>query len=100
VSHETIYRSLFIQAWGVLKKELLQHIRHKRAMRRSRHKTLKDAGLGQISADSALALGEALKTGPEFWLNLQRDGDLRHAMDAHRKVPLNQGIPGILLKQS
>jgi IS30 family transposase len=49
VSHETIYRSLFIQARGALKKELLQHLRRKRGMRRSRHKTLKDAGLGQIS---------------------------------------------------
>jgi len=49
VSHETIYRSLFIQARGALKKELLQHLRSKRAMRRSRHKTLKGEGLGQIT---------------------------------------------------
>jgi IS30 family transposase len=49
VSHETIYRSLFIQARGALKKELLQHLRSKRGMRRSRHKTLKGAGLGQIT---------------------------------------------------
>ena len=41
VSHETIYRSLFIQARGVLKKELLQHLRRTRAMRRSRHHTQK-----------------------------------------------------------
>ena len=44
-------------------------------------------GRRQVSADSALALGEALKTGPEFWLNLQRDWDLWHAMDSHLKVP-------------
>jgi IS30 family transposase len=37
VSHETIYRSLFIQARGVLKKELMGHLRTKRRMRRSRH---------------------------------------------------------------
>jgi len=37
VSHETIYRSLFIQARGVLKKELLDYLRSKRHMRRSRH---------------------------------------------------------------
>src|SRR5260370_8137855 len=37
VSHETIYRNLFIQARGVLKKELLDHLRSKRRMRRSRH---------------------------------------------------------------
>ena len=36
VSHETIYRSLFVQARGVLKKELLRHSRSKRSMRRSR----------------------------------------------------------------
>ena len=35
VSHETIYRSLFIQARGVLKKELVQHLRSKRLIRRS-----------------------------------------------------------------
>jgi len=49
VSHETIYRTLFIQARGALKKELLQHLRKTRAMRRSRHKTLKGEGLGQIT---------------------------------------------------
>ena len=37
VSHETIYRSLFLQARGALKKELLQHLRSKRQIRRSRH---------------------------------------------------------------
>ena len=37
VSHETIYRSLFIQARGALKKELMDHLRSKRRMRRSRH---------------------------------------------------------------
>src|ERR1700760_1566160 len=37
VSHETIYRSLFIQARGVLKKELMDYLRSKRHMRRSRH---------------------------------------------------------------
>src|SRR5258708_12697003 len=36
VSHETIYRSLFVQARGVLKKELLYHLRSKRTIRRSK----------------------------------------------------------------
>ena len=49
VSHETIYRSLFIQARGVLKKELLQTLRSKRSIRRSRHASLKRDGLGQIT---------------------------------------------------
>ncbi len=48
VSHETIYRSLFIQTRGVLKKELLAHLRATRSIRRSRHATLKRSGLGQI----------------------------------------------------
>ena len=49
VSHETIYRSLFIQARGALKKELLQHLRKTRAMRRSRHHTQKTDDHGRIS---------------------------------------------------
>jgi IS30 family transposase len=49
VSHETIYKSLFIQARGALKKELLQHLRKTHTMRRSRNKTLKGEGLGQIT---------------------------------------------------
>ena len=49
VSHETIYRSLFIQARGVLKKELLQYLRTKRTLRRPKHASLKGKGLGQIS---------------------------------------------------
>lgn len=48
VSHETIYRSLFIQARGALKKELLEHLRRTRGMRRSRHHTQKTAIHGQI----------------------------------------------------
>jgi IS30 family transposase len=48
VSHETIYRNLFIQTRGVLKKELLAHLRATRAIRRSRHASLKCDGLGQI----------------------------------------------------
>ena len=49
VSHETIYKSLFIQARGALKKELLQHLRKTRAMRRSRHHTQKTDNHGRIS---------------------------------------------------
>ena len=48
VSHETIYRSLFIQARGVLKKELLDHLRSKRRMRRSRHASEHGHSRGQI----------------------------------------------------
>jgi len=49
VSHETIYRSLFIQARGALKKELLGHLRRTRTLRRSRHYTQKTADHGRIT---------------------------------------------------
>ena len=49
VSHETIYRSLYIQARGVLKKELQACLRSKRAIRRSKHASLKRQGLGKIT---------------------------------------------------
>lgn len=49
VSHETIYRSLYIQARGVLKKELQACLRTQRAMRRSKHASLKRQGLGKIT---------------------------------------------------
>ncbi len=48
VSHETIYRSLFIQARGALKKELMDHLRSKRRMRRSRHASPSGQCRGQI----------------------------------------------------
>ncbi len=44
-------------------------------------------GRRNVSADSALAIGEALSTGPEVWLNLQRNWDLWHAINDHEKVP-------------
>ncbi len=56
VSHETIYKSLYIQARGVLKKELLQHLRTKRTIRRSKYATLKKSGLGQIK--DAISISE------------------------------------------
>jgi len=49
VSHETIYKTLFIQARGALKKELVQHLRRSRGMRRSRHYTQKHGRQGQIT---------------------------------------------------
>ena len=49
VSPETIYRSLFIQARGALKKELVEHLRRTRVMRRSRHHTQKTDNHGRIT---------------------------------------------------
>ena len=56
MSHETIYRSLFVQARGVLKKELMQCLRSKRTIRRSQHASLKRDGLGRIK--NAVSISE------------------------------------------
>jgi len=56
VSHETIYRSPFIQARGVLKKELLERLRAKHTVRRTKHASLKRNGLGQIK--DAISISE------------------------------------------
>ena len=48
VSHETIYRTLFVQARGALKKELIEHLRTHRPIRRSRHATAKADTRGRI----------------------------------------------------
>jgi IS30 family transposase len=51
VSHETIYKSLFIQAGGVLKRELIAHLRSRRVMRRGKTSTAKGQLRGQIIDD-------------------------------------------------
>ncbi|MGH7647875.1 MAG: IS30 family transposase [Gemmatimonadaceae bacterium] len=48
ISHETIYRTLFVQARGALKKELQAHLRRRHAVRRSRKATTTGQGRGQI----------------------------------------------------
>jgi IS30 family transposase len=75
VSHETIYRSLFIQGRGVLKKELLDHLRTKRRMRRSQHSRIFKDSRGQIP--DAISIRErpaevADRAVPGHW-----EGDLR-----------------------
>ncbi|MDA0651888.1 MAG: IS30 family transposase [Proteobacteria bacterium] len=74
VSHETIYRSLFVQARGALKKELLQHLRRTRVMRRSRHHTQKRDGHGRITGTVSIRERPALvedRAVPGHW-----EGDL------------------------
>jgi len=48
ISHESIYRSLYIQARGVLKQELLQHLRSRRLFRQSKHRNVKGLVRGSI----------------------------------------------------
>lgn len=74
VSHETIYRSLFIQARGALKKELLAHLRRTRGMRRSRHHTQKTDGHGRIKDTVSISERPAMvedRAVPGHW-----EGDL------------------------
>ena len=56
VSHETIYRSLYVQTRGVLKKELQECLRSPRAIRRSRHATQKGLKLRKIK--DAISISE------------------------------------------
>ena len=74
VSHETIYRSLFIQTRGVLKKELLAHLRATRTIRRSRHASLKHDGLGQIK--DAISIRERPATVEDRAIPGHWEGDL------------------------
>jgi IS30 family transposase len=85
VSHETIYRSLFIQARGVLKKELLDHLRSKRRMRRSRHFSEHGHRRGQIV--DAISIREeqvVVKLS-----QIEADGSVRRPAEAE-----DRAIPG------
>jgi transposase, IS30 family len=74
VSHETIYRSLYIQARGALKKELLAHLRRTRIMRRSRHHTQKTDDHGRIT--DAVSISERPATVEDRAVPGHWEGDL------------------------
>jgi len=74
VSHETIYRSLFIQARGALKKELVEHLRRTRGMRRSRHHTQKTGLHGRIPG--AVSIRERPAAAADRALPGHWEGDL------------------------
>ena len=74
VSHETIYRSLYIQARGALKKELLEHLRRTRTMRRSRHHTQKTDDHGRIS--ETVSISERPATAEDRAVPGHWEGDL------------------------
>lgn len=74
VSHETIYRSLYIQARGALKKELLEHLRRTRAMRRSRHHTQKADNHGRIK--DAVSISERPASAQDRAVPGHWEGDL------------------------
>ena len=79
VSHETIYRSLFIQARGALKKELMAHLRRTRGMRRSRHYTQKTSTRGRITG--AVSISERPAAAEDRALPGHWEGDLLFGSD-------------------
>ena len=74
MSHETIYRSLFIQARGALKKELLEHLRRTRVMRHPRHRTQKTDNHGRIT--DAVSIRERPATAEDRAVPGHWEGDL------------------------
>lgn len=74
VSHETIYRTLYIQSRGALKQELLAHLRRTRAMRRSRHHTQKTGNHGRIT--EAVSISERPANAEDRAVPGHWEGDL------------------------
>ncbi len=74
VSHETIYRTLFVQARGVLKKELLAHLRSGRMMRKGRHASTAGQRRGQIK--DAVSIRERPPEAEDRAVPGHREGDL------------------------
>ena len=73
-SHETTYRSLYVQARGVLKKELMAHLRTRRAIRRSRHATMKGKRVGHIA--DAVSISERPASAEDRAVPGHWEGDL------------------------
>lgn len=74
VSHETIYKALFIQTRGALKKELQQYLRSRRTVRKSRTTSLKGKGLGSIP--NAVPISERPSTVADRAIPGHWEGDL------------------------
>lgn len=74
VSHETIYRSLYVQARGALKKELLQHLRRCRIMRHSRNYSAKTDERGRIR--DAVSISERPANAEDRAIPGHWEGDL------------------------
>jgi len=74
VSHETIYKTIYIQTRGALKKELQKHLRTQRAVRRSKSATLKGKGLGKIV--DAVSISERPATVEDRAVPGHWEGDL------------------------
>jgi len=115
VSHETIYKSLYIQSRGVLKKELLKALRSQRIMRRARNSSLKQQGLGKIT--NAVSISERPASAEDRAVPGHWEGDLiagtnnsfiatlverhsRYVMLAKVKNKDSESVIAALIKQS
>jgi IS30 family transposase len=101
VSHETIYRSLFIQARGVLKKELIQHLRFKRRIRRSRH--ARDSGHHKGQIVDAISIRErpaeiADRAIPGHWegdlIGGTKNSHIATLVERHSRFVMLVKVPG------
>ncbi len=74
ISHETIYRTLFVQARGALKRELLSHLRSRRMMRKSRRASTAGQPRGQIK--DAISIRERPQEAEDRAVPGHWEGDL------------------------
>ena len=77
----------FLEPLGVKQKEFAKHL----GWSYIRLNEMVNGRRG-VSADSALALAEALGTKPEFWLNLHDSYELWKAKKKHKKVEILQAL--------
>ena len=71
----------FLEPMNITQKEFSQHL----GWTYARLNEIINGRRG-VSAESALAFADVFKMEPEFWLNLQRDWDLWHAMQKHKNI--------------
>lgn len=71
----------FLEPMGITQKEFSNHL----GWTYARLNEIINGHRG-ISAESALALADAFKIEPQFWLNLQQNWDLWHAMKEHKNI--------------
>ena len=101
VSHETIYRSLFIQARGVLEKELIQQLRSKRSIRRSVHARASGQSRGQIVDDISiqrkalqrLKIVPSLVIGREICLSGTGNSHIATLVERHSRFTILVKVP-------
>ena len=77
----------FLEPMGVTQKDFAKHL----GWTYARLNEIVNGKRG-VTAASALSFGEALRTGPDLWLNLQRDYDLWNELKMHKRVKALTGV--------